>query len=209
MPMGDPLPLLPLPNVLLYPEAILPFHASEPDECAVAAYLSQQEDPLVVVALQLPGADGRVHPLAGLGRVLQATSSKDGWINLLVTGLRRVCILDEPTSDHPFRMVQVSPVEEAPVPSASVGRQLHRELREGLIEFAEGSLVLMPHADASYLADLLTVALPLDVQEKQRIFAMLSVEERCRSVLRHLRSNLERRRALNGARTRATHPSWN
>ena len=71
-------------------------------------------------------------------------------------------------------------------------------LRDGLVDFADGSLMLAPKAKVGYLSDVLTVAMSLDMAEKQKIFEILDQEWRATAVLSHLNEHLDTRQNFSG-----------
>lgn len=198
-------PLFPLPNILLYPSAVLPLHIFEPRYRQLVEDLESAGERELVLGLLKPGWEDRyfekapVYPLAGLGRVLQVTPLSEGKSNILVQGQERVQILEEVPSDRLYRKVRIvscpEPCDAAPAEVES----LTQELRRGLIEFAEGSLLLPEKTSLAYMADVLLVALPLPVDEKQEHFAVLDVVERARRVREALEEVNRRRRELRQA----------
>lgn len=213
-------PLFPLPNVLLYPDAILPLHVFEPRYVQLVEDLERDGQGHMVLALLAPGweegyfGQPAVYPLAGLGKVLQCRPAADAGdgrrrYNILVQGLQRVRLMEEVGGDRPYRVVRWEPVTETPLSDPVEADQLCERLREGLIEFAEGSLVLPGKASLGYIADILLVALPLDIPSKQRLFSTLDVGARARAVLEALCDVNKRRRDLRSAGRHADSAPWN
>ncbi|HEX9793853.1 MAG TPA: LON peptidase substrate-binding domain-containing protein [Planctomycetota bacterium] len=213
------LPLFPLPNVLLYPDAILPLHVFEPRYVRLVEDLVDNSCDELVLALLVPDHDEDyfehppVYPIAGVGKVLQVRDAGEGRYNILVQGLHRSRLHELANPALPYRTVRVTALPEPGFDSAggadAATRDLAALLREGLFDFADGSLVLPSKAPAGYLADVLLVALPLDVQEKQRLFSILDVHERCRSVLATFEGLRQRRHDLDAARRHADGAPWN
>ncbi|TAH34458.1 MAG: hypothetical protein EYC70_16080 [Planctomycetota bacterium] len=208
-------PLFPLPNVLLYPDAILPLHVFEPRYVQMVEDLQESGNDRIALGLMRPGWEPSyfenppVFDVAGLGRMLQCSRTSEGRFNILVQGLTRVRLVEESPSGRLYRTVRVDELAEIPPPDSPDVAGLHQSLREGLIEFAEGSLLLSKSAPLSYLADILIVALPLDVAHKQELFSILDVEERARRVLECLRDINDRRRSLKAAGRRSGKMPWN
>lgn len=198
-------PLFPLPNVLLYPDAMLPLHVFEPRYVEMVEDLVQSGEDRLVLALLRPGWEERyferppVYDLAGIGRMMSCTRTNDHRYNILVRGERRVRLHDEPPSGRSYRTALVEELDEVPPAPSPEAETLRLALRDGLIEYAEGSLLLHHAAPMSYLADILIVALPLDVAHKQELFSILDVAERARRVLECLRGINDRRRHAKSA----------
>lgn len=212
---GPPVSLFPLPNVLLYPDAMLPLHVFEPRYLSMVEDLLERGEERIVVGLLAPGWEDRyferpaVHAIAGLGKVLQARKTENGRYNLLVQGVQRVRILEELPPEKPYRSVRFEEVAEQPPTDPKECAHLQEALRNGLIEFADGSLILQANASVGYMADLLTVALPIPVELKQELFSTLEVCQRARSVLRLVEDALTRRRTLKEAARKGDRARWN
>ncbi|KAA3612877.1 MAG: hypothetical protein DWQ01_04015 [Planctomycetota bacterium] len=208
-------PLFPLPNVLLYPDAILPLHIFEPRYVQMVEDLLQSPEPDLILGLLTPGWEDQyfenppVYPMAGLGRMVQCSRTDNGRFNILVQGMKRVNVVSEESSDSLYRKVQVKPVEEQKGFDLEEARDLTQRLRRGLIEFADGSLLLPGKAALGYLADVLLVALPIDVQLKQQLFSMLNVRDRAVAVLETLEKTNRRRRFMQNTQDQADQAPWN
>jgi hypothetical protein len=87
---------------------------------------------------------------------------------------------------------------ETPIQDPEVSEKLRLALRDGLVDFADGSLMLAPKAKVGYLSDVLTVAMSLDMAEKQKIFEILDQEWRATAVLSHLNEHLDTRQNFSG-----------
>lgn len=200
------LPLFPLPNVLLYPDAILPLHVFEPRYVQLVEDLNEGGLDEIVLGLLAPGWEDRyfdqppIQTIAGLGQVIRSNVAEQGRYNLLVQGVRRVRIVEELPSERLYRRVRIEEVEEILDGDQAEADALTEALRNELIEFADGSLVLRANATMGYMADLLTVALPLDMERRHELFQNLDVYERARGVLRAIRHVNERRRSLRQAK---------
>jgi hypothetical protein len=107
-----PVPLFPLPNAVLFPQIVLPFHIFEP------RYVEMVNDTLedrhlIGMTLLKPGWEVEtqdrpaIHPIGCAGRIGDLTKLPDGRFNLSLFGLRRFRIEEEmPTS--PYRTARVA-----------------------------------------------------------------------------------------------------
>ena len=191
--------LFPLPNLVLFPHVVQPLHIFEPryrqmTRDALAA------DRLIAMVLLRPGweADyqGRppLYPVACLGRILAEQCLDDGRYNLLLRGLRRVHILGEVPGDTLYRTAHVELLADEPPADERARRGLRRRLAETVpVWFAGQAKVVAKfeelfqgELDLGTLCDVLSFALPLDIEFKQTLLATLSVEERVRRLLRQL-----------------------
>ncbi len=108
----ESLAIFPLPSIVLLPHALLPLHIFEPRHRAMTIAAIADDLP-IAMTLPLGGeldAQGRprVHPVAGVGKVLQHESLPDGRYNILLYGLARVQIERELEVKTPYRQVQAT-----------------------------------------------------------------------------------------------------
>ena len=113
-------PVFPLPNLVFFPDALLPLHVFEPRYRALLAAARAGEN-LIAVATLLPGWEKdyegapAFHPLATVGRILRAHEYEDGRSDILLLGLERVR-LEEEFTDQPFRLARAVTVPDAALP---------------------------------------------------------------------------------------------
>lgn len=112
--------LFPLPEVVLFPHAVLPLHIFEP------RYRQMTEDALgagdkliTMVRLRPPDVSsepGRPQPaieeVAGLGRILRHERLPDGRFHLLLQGLKRVRLIREVPSDRLYRVAEAEILQD-------------------------------------------------------------------------------------------------
>lgn len=116
-------PVFPLPDVVFFPETVLPLHVFEPRYRRMMADCLAGERRLAVAKL-CPGwekdYEGRppIHEVVGVGEVLQAQTLADGRFNVLLDGRLRVRIVAEERPDGlPYRRARVRPLATVePVP---------------------------------------------------------------------------------------------
>ena len=113
-------PVFPLPDLVFFPDALLPLHIFEPRYLAMVRQ-ARAGDGLLVVATLLPGwerdADGApaFHPVATLGRMVHVVDRPDGLLDILLHGLERVT-LDEEFTDRPYRSARARALPDLPLP---------------------------------------------------------------------------------------------
>jgi hypothetical protein len=129
-------PVFPLPNVVLFPKALLRLRIFEP------RYRSMLKDVLdshgcIAMALFKPGWEAdyfgnpEVFPMVGVGRVIEYSPAEDGTYRIRLLGERRAEIR-EWIGGRPYRMAKVAEViEEEP------GPEEREELRERLRRYLD------------------------------------------------------------------------
>jgi ATP-dependent Lon protease len=113
------IPVMTLPNVILFPKAMLPLYIFEP------RYRQMLRDTLnshrmFSVALQKPGRVREIpSTVAGLGLIRVSVSNKDGTSHLILQGLTRVA-LAETVQYKPYRVQKIHPIETEAEDSVAV-----------------------------------------------------------------------------------------
>lgn len=195
-------PVLPLPNVILYPQAQLPLHIFEP------RYVDLIRDAIagnrqIVLALLQPGWEkdyfGRppIFPIAGLGEIVHWDELPGGKFNVLVRGLSRVRIVEE-FGGGPYRIAQATLIaENAPEAKALAAEKVR--LLTGLRRISEEPVNVPQGVHPGLLADMVTIALPIEIYRKQEHFEIVDVRERVKRVIRTVEETISRRDQLRGA----------
>ncbi|MDW8262898.1 MAG: LON peptidase substrate-binding domain-containing protein, partial [Phycisphaerales bacterium] len=185
----DAVPLFPLPQVVLFPRALLPLHVFE------FRYRVMTADALagarrIAMALLRPGWEKEYHgrpaiePVVCVGRILSSEQLPDGKYNLLLQGTMRAAI-DREYTDRPYRYASLSPIRETSVLEIDLGpeREQLRKLFESrpmagtdvarqFLSFLDGP---MPTAD---VADLAAFHLLQKLALKQQVLADGDVRRR-------------------------------
>jgi Lon protease-like protein len=194
--------LFPLPNLVLFPYVIQPLHIFEARYRQMTAD-ALAGDRLLSVVLLRPGWEGdyegrpAVHPVGCLGKIVADQRLDDGKYNLLLRGLRRVRLLDEPPTDRPYRTARVELLQDAGGLDAQAAGALRVRLAEQLTRWVPPDAAAMEQfrklldsdLSAGALCDVFGFALPLDVPLKQQLLEELDVAERARRLVTMLRDN--------------------
>src|SRR4051794_6897074 len=116
--MGDPsflprvIPIFPLPDVVVFPQVVLPLHIFEPRYRAMMAEVRAEADPVIGMCLLQPGWEADYHgrpPLFATGcagRVEKLEELPDGRFNILLRGMARFRVLSELSGGH-YRRAEV------------------------------------------------------------------------------------------------------
>lgn len=189
------IPVFPLPQVVLFPEAILPLHVFEPRYRAMIQHCMATHGALVVAQV-ISGEDEhgrpRIAPIAGGGIVIEHQPLSDGRSNIVLRGRARLR-LDElaPDDARPFRMAHATVLEDLEV---SVRQNDRTALVAAATMFASEvkkhdpsfTFRLPPALDASRVADLCAFQLVVDAGVRQAILDELDPRVRVEMVLGQL-----------------------
>jgi|GEM_PF-919356 len=195
------LPLFPLPNILLYPKAILPLHVFEPRFIALVEDLKKQGRDEFALAVLKDGWDTDyfksppIHSVGGKAKILQCSQDDQGCFNILVQGCGRIQ-MEEVDVDTPYRQVSYHALEDILFLDAEEEALLRQELRQYLREFADEGLSVSPKLTTGYLTDVLLVAMNLPIENKIRLFALLDVHLRAEAVIQAMRRESTARKSF-------------
>jgi uncharacterized protein len=192
--------LFPLPGLVFFPHAVQPLHIFEHRYRQMSAD-ALAGDRLIALVLLKPGWEEtyderpRVYPVACLGRVIGDHMLPDGRYNLVLRGLARVRILEEPPTDQPFRSANVEVLRDVVPDDVEELMALRTALadlilpritaeptRKQLRDLFQGELPL------GNLCDVLAFALPLPPEAKQELLETLPVTERARELMEAFRA---------------------
>jgi Lon protease-like protein len=134
-------PLFPLPNVVLFPRAVLPLHVFEERYKAMTADALHGDRRIAMALLQQGWEKNyhgrpRVDPIVCVGRILTHERLPDGRYNFLLQGLTRARIVRELQTEHPYRVADLEALVEQP----ALEIDLDDERRRLLTTFEHGSL---------------------------------------------------------------------
>jgi Lon protease-like protein len=191
-------PIFPLPQVQLFPHALLPLHVFEPRyrELIKDALAGSQ---LIALPLLEPGYEARyderppVRPICGVGKIVAHEALPDGRSNVLLQGLTRVRILDELAPSRPYRLVRLQPLDDrllAAFDAPSAQQTLLLLADQLALRLPSGGETLRTLArsqpDAGPLTDVLAAALVTDATDRQNLLETTDVATRVDLVTSHL-----------------------
>ena len=194
------IPIFPLPDVVLFPQTMLPLHIFEPryrqmvQECLAG-------DKRLAMGLLKPGWEkdyyGRppMHAIAGAGEIVQHEELPDGRFNILVRGTMRIGITSELPPDLPYRIVRAKPLadrysdEKPDALALRVDRlkvfylRILAEVNKGQGEMAK---IFAGVKDPGVVVDRIAGAAIADTEARQQILECLEVPSRLSLVQDHL-----------------------
>ncbi len=185
------IPIFPLPNVVLFPSALLPLHIFEPRYRAMVTDALESERLIGMVMLR-PGWEAHyeqapdVYPVGCAGFITHADRLPDGRYNIMLRGLEKFRIADErPAREgaERYRMARVELIKEA-TSGASAAIQDARHRLEKLIarKLHKNDHDFIPKDVPD--ADLVhAIAQHLEPLEKQALLECNSLLERCEALV--------------------------
>ena len=194
--LPDPLPIFPLPNVVLMPNASLPLYIFEERYKEMVRDCLAGEPYLSVALLQKgwekqPGTP-RPYPVAGFGRIARAVRRPNDCMDIVIQGMGRIEMLDF-HDDRAYLRASVrtlipAPADQAPITQqAETMRQQFFDLldRKGVAaEQLRTQLKLL--ASPIDMVFFIASHLPLDPHAQQEVLQTLSVEEQIMRLTRVL-----------------------
>ena len=184
------LPLFPLPNVVHFPNVVLPLHIFEPRYRSMVAD-ALEGDRLLGMVLLKPGFEADydgcppIHEVACLGKIVEDHRLPDGRYNILLLGAARARILRE-ISQSPYRVAEVDLIEEVLFDDDEEETVKRLQLRDAACRFFSRSPEVQEKVKGLFAlrlplgatADLIAAATPIDLQEKQHLLEVPDASER-------------------------------
>ena len=193
-------PVMVLPEALLFPNALLPLLIFEPRYRAMLACALEQHR-MFSIALMKPGVTEAAsvddfHHTAGLGLVRACVAHEDGTSHLILQGLARVRFTGF-TQDEPFRLAEIQELRSEPVEPES-GATLSAKVLQLCAQLRANGLAV-PEAfdeqlaqinDPAVVADVVAHTFVRNAAHRQQVMEELRVGERLRLVIRYLSAEL-------------------
>ena len=211
--LPEEMPLMTLPDVAFFPQALMPLHIFEP------RYRRMLRDVLVTnrlfavagldpLQLGQPGKFEPPHRVASVGIVRACQKNDNGTSNLLLQGLARIEIVGI-VSDDPYRRIRGRALVSQPGASDGENQSLRREVSRLLnLKFklaaagsGEMAAFLKTVDDPEAFVDIAAFSLCEDSVLKQKLLETLDVHRRLKLFSRQLRSEVDElklRRTLQG-----------
>jgi len=193
--------LFPLPNVVLFPRAVLPLHVFEFRYRLMTAEVLQGAG-LIAMALLKPGWEKQYHdrpaiePVVCVGQILRYEELDDGKYNLLLQGVLRATI-DREYADRPYRYASMNRLPEKSAPESDLIRQRARLLElfsapplEGLPISSQIRELLAGPLATPEVADLIAFHFVEPLATQQAVLSEGDVRARVQLVLDVMESQL-------------------
>ncbi len=195
------LPVMVLPGVTLFPNALLPLFIFEP------RYRAMLDDALgtgrmMAMAMPRDEEEREMESIAGAGLVRACIRNADGTSNLILQGVSRVRIAGW-EQEEPYRVARIEPLESVRAPdgdmteSAAMAAQVTRlhalcaRFREQGIELpVQFEAYLNQITNIGVITDLVASTLVSDPAVRQRLLEELDISKRLEKLLAALRTQL-------------------
>ena len=189
-------PLFPLPNIVLFPQALLPLQIFEPRYRQMTADALEGER-MIAMGLLLPGweqlpssAVPPIYPIVGLGKIIAHEKLEDGRYYLILRGVARAKVLREKQADLPYRIGELEIYEDIAESTISIKRQ------DRIDEIVSLFVRLFPQVNIQQLflqsiselplatvCDVLLGSIPMATERAQLFLEELDADERSRMLL--------------------------
>ncbi len=190
------MPIFPLPQVQLFPHALLPLHVFEPRYRELVRDCTAPDGGQLIAMVTLqPGFGERYHerppvlPVCGVGRVIAHDPLPDGRSNVLLRGTTRARVAEELPAAHSYRLVRLEALEDqyrAGYDFTSAQRTLVLLADQLAVRLPSGTETLRGLArsqtEPGALADVLGAALITEPADRQLLLETLDVAARVEQV---------------------------
>jgi Lon protease-like protein len=198
--MPEEVPVMTLPSVAFFPQALLPLHIFESRYREMLTEVLATNRLLAVAGLRpaaAPAGEEPLHRVAGIGIIRACQKNSDGTSNLLVQGLCRVAIT-EIVADAPFRRIRIRPLVSEPGAAAAENERSRAELARLLgvkLKLAEENhreltAFLKTVDDPETYVDIAAFSLCQSPALKQKLLETLDVHRRLALFSRRLRTEI-------------------
>jgi Lon protease-like protein len=195
--LPNAVPVMPLPGVLLFPNALLPLHIFEPRFRDMLDH-ALQDDRMLCVALVRPErkqwrTSADFFPVSTVGLIRACIGRSDGTSDLILQGIRRVKF-SEFEQEAPFPIARIKPLKtrtrltvETDALAAKV-LEFYTRLKESGRELPEKiDRYLNEMNDPEMLADLIASTFISDATRRQQLLEELDLNQRLRLLIQYLR----------------------
>jgi Lon protease-like protein len=189
------LPVMVLPGVTLFPNALLPLHIFE------SRYRLMLEEALgdcrmLAMAMPRDKEEREVEPIAGAGLVRACIRNDDGTSNLILQGVSRVRFTGWEQTE-PFRIARIEPVESREGDQENIESwvtQLHalcaRFKEQGIELPSQFEAYLNQITNIGVITDLVASTLVADSRVRQMLLEEVDIPKRLEKLLAGLRAQL-------------------
>lgn len=206
----ESLMIFPLPEVVLFPDTLLPLHIFEPRYRTMLRDALDQERPIAMATFEASGevdshGRPRVRPFVGVGRLTDWDELPDGRYLIVLEGVGRARIIDEYAPERPYRLVRAAmvPDEKGDESSTRASLQAVRALilsmqshNPRLASFVGEELET--HPDPAVFSNRLAAMIAGDIESQYRMLETTRISERMVAIVERISDILARMSAQPG-----------
>lgn len=206
-----------LPNVTLFPQALLPLYIFEPRYRRMLADALQTHR-MFIVAMQKPGFKREIpSSVAGMGMIRVSVDNPDGTSHLILQGITRVQ-LGETVRYKPYRLHRIQPLQAPQTDNVTIDALLakvrdlvvervqlgwdisgkthghKKEKQPSILSLKDVVNYLNELEDPDQVADLVSCALLPSPTERQTILETVDVEPRLKHLIHFLMAEIKQHR---------------
>ncbi len=190
-------PIMVLPNAVLFPHSLLPLHIFENRYRQMLSHCLTGERmfsvALAKTGIREPKGVEDLRSVAGIGLIRACVGNENGTSNLVLQGLARVRIVDW-TQEEPFRIAEIELIESRIV-NAVEADALGEKVKELCVRIQQLGLPLPPNLleqmhqidSPEILADVVGAAFVSELAPRQQLLELPDVAERLRLLIQILR----------------------
>jgi Lon protease-like protein len=190
-------PIMVLPNAVLFPHSLLPLHIFENRYRQMLSHCLTGERmfsvALAKTGIREPKGVEDLRSVAGVGLIRACVGNENGTSNLVLQGLARVRILDW-TQEEPFRIAEIELIESR-IGNAVEADALGEKVKELCVRIQQLGLPLPPNLleqmhqidSPEILADVVGAAFVSELAPRQQLLESPDVSERLRLLIQILR----------------------
>lgn len=193
-------PLFPLPNVVFFPNSLLPLHVFEPRYRQMVDDIIESERIIGMVLLK-PGwekdyyGNPEIFNIACMGKIVSIEEMNEGKSNIVLYGLKRIKINDI-VNEIPYRVASVNVLED-------VHYQNEEVYQKRLVELISKWNSILGDEQKSHkinidttmsienLTDVLTPSIISNVYQRQELLEEINILKRAERILEQLEIKLE------------------
>ncbi len=197
IPLPEAVPVMPLPGVLLFPNALLPLHIFEPRFRQMLAH-ALGDGRMMCVALVRPErqsweSSDDFFNVSTVGLIRACVGRSDGTSDLILQGIRRVkfCDFDQ---QIPFPIARIKPLKtrtnltvQTDALAAKVLEYYSQLRKSGRVLPEKVDQYLSDMSDPEMLADLIASTFVSDPSRRQKLLEELDLNQRLRLLIQFLR----------------------
>ncbi len=200
---GHILPVLPLPEEVMFPAGTRAYHVTRKQRVAAVRHAIETNGEILLLTMKETVDNPKrehLYEIGTLGKVLQWVDPKDGTIKIFVSGTARAQVLDFFEDEaFPKALVRVisEKLENDPVVQALVNnlvsilegyvgaaKQIPTEVAEGIKDFAAQN-------DPVQLTDMIARHLPLDFRVQQEVLEVVDPKARLEKLIEVLTAQVQ------------------